>query len=194
MVVAASTATAAAGYRQFLSELRPTLKSGLFREILSQWKNMDRPTDRPTTTAEASPPPVASVFNATERMAWWFFFLFFFQQPRRRYLRDLRHGWPRVQFVCVRVRKVTMRRGIFEHAQPSIRPRAFVIILPLCFTRDTPTNNGVTTVAVKSVASLVYLNVWSPSTMKLSRRRGCGIITRLAHFYRSNMRSRNAKW
>lgn len=112
-----SMVAAAAGYRQFLSELRPTLKSSLFREILSQWKNMDR-----------LPPPrrrrrwlrFLMLPNANGR----FFYPFFPNKPGRRYLRDLCHGWPRVQFVCVRVRKVTMRRGIFEHAQPSIRPRA----------------------------------------------------------------------
>lgn len=36
-----------AGYRQFLSELRSALKSGLFRKILSRWKNMvERPPRR----------------------------------------------------------------------------------------------------------------------------------------------------
>lgn len=124
MVAAATAAAAAAGYRQFLSELRPTLKSGLFREILSRWKNMDRLT----TTAEASP-PVASVFNATKQMAWSFYFIiifFFFN-----YRGDVNNicaifatADRGPQFVCARVRKVTMRRGIFEHAQPSIRPRA----------------------------------------------------------------------
>lgn len=46
--VAAATS---AGYRQFLSELRPALKSGLFRKILSRWKNMVG------TAGPVGPPP-----------------------------------------------------------------------------------------------------------------------------------------
>lgn len=111
MVAAATAAAAAAaGYRQFLSELRPTLKSGLFREILSRWKNMDRLT----TTAEASP-PVASIFNATKQMAWSFYFpfFFFFFFNNRGDVNNICVIFAMAdrgpQFVCARVRKVTMR-------------------------------------------------------------------------------------
>lgn len=135
-MVAAATVAAAAGYRQFLSELRSTLKSSLFREILSRWKNMDWPTT--TTTVEASP-PLASVFNATKQMTRSFFCLFFFFNDRGDVnnicvIFAMADRGP--QFVCARVREVTMRRGIFEHGAAVYPSARIVIILPLCFPRD----------------------------------------------------------